>query len=340
MKRWIPVTTMLAVLMLLTAAHLDAAPFYEGKVVRITVGFSPGGGFDLWARLIARHLGRNIPGHPTVIVENITGAGGLIQTNNLFKATKPDGLTIGHINGGLILSQMLGQPGYDFDSQKFIYLGAANKENNVFVFGKKSGVTSADKWQTSSVPVKVGGLVTGNFIDNCDRVVKAVLDFPTQVITGYKGTADILIAAESGELAGGPASWDGVKTNRKRAIEAGDMFVVLQCVSKPLKEIPNVPKTIDFVKKQEQKKYVQIVIHDANDYSRPFAVPPGTPKDRVEILRNAFQQTMKDKEFLSEIDKMQLTLDPTTGEELTAAVAGSSKLDQDTLAKLRDILFK
>jgi tripartite-type tricarboxylate transporter receptor subunit TctC len=340
MKRWVPVTIMLAVLMLFTAANLDAAQFYEGKVVRITVGFSPGGGFDLWARLIARHLGRNIPGHPTVIVENITGAGGLIQTNNLFKATKPDGLTIGHINGGLILSQMLGQPGYDFDSQKFIYIGAANKENNVFVFGKKSGVTSVDKWQTSPVPIKVGGLVTGNFIDNCDRVMKAVIGFPTQVITGYKGTADILIATESGELAGGPASWDGVKTNRKRAIEAGDMFVVLQCVSKPLKEIPNVPKTIDFAKTQEQKKYVQIVIHDANDYSRPFAVPPGTREDRVEILRNAFQQTMKDKEFLAEIDKMQLTLDPTTGEELTAAVAGSSKLDQDTLVKLRDILFK
>ena len=341
MKRWISVITVAGVLMLFAAANnLCAASFYEGKVVRVTVGFSAGGGFDLWARLIARHLGKNIPGHPTVIVENMTGAGGLIQTNNLFKATKPDGLTIGHINGGLILSQMLGQPGYDFNSQKFIYIGAANKENTVFVFGKKSGVTSVDKWQTSPVPVKVGGLVTGNFIDNCDRVMKTVLGFPTQIITGYKGTADILIATESGELAGGAASWDGVKTNRRRAIEAGDMFIVIQCVPKPLKEIPNVPKTIDFAKTQEQKKFVQILIHDANDYSRPFAVPPGTPRDRVEILRDAFRQTMKDQEFLAEIDKMQLTLDPTTGEELTAAVAGSSKLDQDTLAKLRDILFK
>jgi len=340
MKRWIPAISVVAVLILFTAGGLYAAPFYEGKVVRVTVGFSPGGGFDLWARVVARHLGRNIPGKPTVIVENVTGAGGLIQINNLFKATKPDGLTIGHINGGLILSQMLGQPGYDFDSQKFIYLGAANKENNVFVFGKKSGVTSADKWRSSSVPVKLGGLVTGNFIDNCDRVMKAVIGFPTQVITGYKGTADILIAADSGELAGGAASWDGVKTNRRRAIEDGDMFIVLQCVSKPLREIPNVPKVIDFAKTQEQKKFVQILIHDANDYSRPFAVPPGTPKDRVETLRNAFQETMKDKEFLAEIEKMQLTLDPATGQDLTTAVAGSSKLDQETMAKLRDILFK
>jgi tripartite-type tricarboxylate transporter receptor subunit TctC len=340
MKRMLCVATVIIGLSIIANDSFAAAPFYQGKTVRVTVGFSAGGGFDLWARVVARHIGKNIPGNPTVIVENVTGAGGLIQTNQLFKGTKPDGLTIGHINGGLILGQMLGQPGYDFDSQKFIYIGAANKENNVFAFSKRSGITSADKWQTSPTPVKVGGLVPGNFIDNCDRIMKDVLGFPTQIITGYKGTADILIASESGELAGGPASWDNVKTNRKRQIESGDTLVVLQCVTKPLKELPNVPKMIDFAKTDEQKKFVQIVVHYANDYSRPFAVPPGTPKDRVDILRKAYVDTMKDKEFLAEIDKMQLTLDPTTGEQLTTAVADSAKLDQATKVKLKEILFK
>jgi tripartite-type tricarboxylate transporter receptor subunit TctC len=340
MKRMLCVATVIIGLLAIANDSFAAAPFYQGKTVRVTVGFSAGGGFDLWARVVARHIGKNIPGNPTVIVENVTGAGGLIQTNQLFKGTKPDGLTIGHINGGLILGQMLGQPGYDFDSQKFIYIGAANKENNVFAFSKRSGITSADKWQTSPTPVKVGGLVPGNFIDNCDRIMKDVLGFPTQIITGYKGTADILIASESGELAGGPASWDNVKTNRKRQIESGDTLVVLQCVTKPLKELPNVPKMIDFAKTDEQKKFVQIVVHYANDYSRPFAVPPGTPKDRVDILRKAYVDTMKDKEFLAEIDKMQLTLDPTTGEQLTTAVADSAKLDQATKVKLKEILFK
>jgi tripartite-type tricarboxylate transporter receptor subunit TctC len=340
MKRWLSVISVFVVLVLFAAGNLCAASFYEGKVVRVTVGFSPGGGFDMWARLVARHLGRNIPGNPTVIVENMTGAGGLIQTNNLFSATKPDGLTIGHINGGLMLSQMLGQPGYAFDSQKFIYLGAANKENTVFIFGKKSGITSAEKWRTSPTPVKVGGLVPGNFIDNCARVAKDVLGLPTQIISGYKGTANILIAVESGELAGGAASWDSVKISRKAALETGDMMVTLLCVPKAFKDLPKVSKMVDFAKTEEQKKYVQIIIHDANDYSRPFAVPPGTPTDRVDILRKAFQDTMKDKEFLAEIDKMKLTLEPTTGQELTAAVAGAAKLDQSTLAKLKDILFK
>src|SRR5512136_3269841 len=125
MKRSFFVMAVFTAVLLFAATNLCAAPFYEGKTLRVTVGFSAGGGFDLWARVVARHLGKHIPGNPTVIVENVTGAGGLIQTNQLFKATKPDGLTLGHVNGGLILGQMMGQPGYDFDSTKFIYIGAA-----------------------------------------------------------------------------------------------------------------------------------------------------------------------------------------------------------------------
>lgn len=294
----------------------------------------------MWARAVGRHIGRHIPGSPTVIVENITGAGGLIQTNNLFKATKPDGLTIGHVNGGLILGQILGQPGYDFDSQKFIYIGAANKENTVFCLSTKSGITSIEKWQSAAVPVKLGGLVPGNFVDNVERTVKDVLGFPTQIISGYKGTADIRIAAESGELAGGAAPWDTVKTTWKRAIDSGDMKVVLQCVPKALKDLQDVPKMIDLAKTDEQKNLVKVIVHYANDYSRPFAVPPGTPKDRAELLRKAFQETMKDQEFIAEIEKMQMTLDPMNGDDLAAAVAGSANVDQAMRARLKDILFK
>jgi tripartite-type tricarboxylate transporter receptor subunit TctC len=340
MKRVLAILIVLACFLLFASMGITAPEFYEGKTVRLSVGFSAGGGFDLWARVVSRHLGKHIPGNPTVVVENITGAGGLIQMNQLFKATKPDGLTIGHINGGLILSQMMGQPGYDFDSTKFIYIGAANKENAIFVFSKKSGITSAEKWRASPTPVKIGGLVPGNFVDNMDRVAKEVLGFPTQIVTGYKGTADILIAMDSGELAGGPPSWDGVKTSRKNALETGDVVVVLQGTAKPLKELPKVPRLIEYAKTEEQKKLVEVAVHNANDYSRAFALPPGTPKDRVDILRKAFQDTMTDKEFLAEIEKMQLTLDPMSANDLTAAVANSAKLDPVMKAKLKEILFK
>ena len=340
MKKTVVAAAIFAFLVTFTQTDLFAAPFFQGKTVRVTVGASPGGAFDLWARVVARHLGKHIPGTPLVMVENIPGAGHLIMTNQFAKATKADGLTIAHLNGGLILAQMLGQPGYDFDPQKFVYIGATNKENDVFFFSKRSGITSIDKWQNSSTPVKLGGLVPGNSIDNMIRLAKEVLGFPTQIITGYKGTADTLIATDSGELAGGPASWDTVKANRRKALETGDVVITLQCVSKPMRELAKVPTMIQFAKTDEQKKLIEIVAHAYNDYSRPFAVPAGTPKDRVDMLRKAFQETIKDKEFLAEVEKMQFTLDPTSAEDLTTAVANSTKVDPAMKTRLKEILFK
>jgi tripartite-type tricarboxylate transporter receptor subunit TctC len=339
MRRLVIFLTVAVISSFIPTISVAAASFFEGKTIRVTVGASAGGGYDLWARTVGRHIGKYIPGNPVVIVENVTGAGGLIMANQLFKGTKPDGLTIGHVNGGLILSQMLGQPGYDFDPQKFIYIGAVNKENAVLVFGKKSGISSADKWRSAPSAAKLGGLVPGNMADNISRMGN-VLAFPTQIVTGYKGTADILIAIESGELAGGPASWDSMKVNRKRQMDSGDMFVVVQAAAKPLKGIPNVPTIFSLAKTEEQKKTIQLVINDANEYSRPFALPPGTPKERVGILRKAFHDMQGDKEFLAEVDRMQMTLDPTTADEMAAGVARFAGVDQTMKAKLKEILFK
>lgn len=340
MKRLFSLSTLIVGLVFCASWDIAAAPFYEGKTIRITVGGSAGGSFDLWARIVARHIGKHIPGNPTVIVDNIPGAGGLVQTNQLFKSTKADGLTMGQINGGLIFSQALGQPGYDFDSQQFIYIGAPTKDNAVFTFSKNSGISSVDKWRASSVPVKIGGLVPGNSIDNASRMMKYVLGFPTQVITGYKGTPNVFMAMESGELAGGLASWDNVKVNKKKQIETGDMIVVLQCVAKPFKDLPNIPRMIDLANTEEQKRLVELVIHEANDISRPFVLPPGTPKERVEVLRKAFDATVEDKELTAEVEKIKWTLDPLSGERMHAAVARLGNIDQATKTKLKDVLFK
>jgi tripartite-type tricarboxylate transporter receptor subunit TctC len=231
-------------------------------------------------------------------------------------------------------------PGYNFDPNKFIYIGAANKENSVLVFSKRSGFTSVDKWRNSPVPAKLGGLVPGNNMDNTTRVIKDVLGFPTQLVTGYKGTADVMIAMDNGELAGGDVSWDSVKTGRKSQLASGESIVLMQAVSKPLKDLPNVPRVIDFAKTEEQKKLVEIVIHLENEFSRTFVVPPGTPKDRVEILRKAFQETTRDPELIAEVNKMGLTLEPTSAEDLTSSVAKIGNVDAATKAKLKDMLLK
>ncbi len=339
MKRFLSVITISLCLLLFASADLCLAQFYKGKTLRITVGYSAGGGYDLWARLVGRHIGEHIAGNPSVVVENITGAGGLIQINNLYKATKPDGLTIGHITGSLLLSQMFGQPGYDFDAQKFVYIGAATKENSVFFFDRRSGIVSAEKWRTSPSPVKVGGVAPGIWPDNLDRVMKGVLGFPTHVVSGYKGVTDVLVAMDSGELAGGNGSWNNVKTTRKRQIEEGSTVIVLQCVTKPLEQLPNVPRMIDLAKTEEQKRMIDVIVQKANDYSMPFVGPPGISAERVKILREAFAETMKDKEFLAEVEKMKLNLEPATGEALTSAAMGVTRLDAASMSKLKEILF-
>jgi tripartite-type tricarboxylate transporter receptor subunit TctC len=137
---------------------LAVAPYYEGKTIRIIVGFSAGGGFDLYARVIARHMGKHIPGNPTIIVENMTGAGSLISANYVYKVAKPDGLTIGNFNGGLFLNQVMEQPGIEFDARKFEYIGAAVTEECAYAFTKASGITSIEKWMASKTPVKMGGV--------------------------------------------------------------------------------------------------------------------------------------------------------------------------------------
>jgi tripartite-type tricarboxylate transporter receptor subunit TctC len=338
MRRIFLIFAVVSVLFVFASGELIAAPFYEGKVIRMTVGTTPGGGFDAWARIVSRHLGNHIPGKPSIVVENVPGAGGLIQIKNLYSATKPDGLTIGHILGGFILGQYLGQPGYDFDGEKFNFIGTSYKDNVVLVLSKKSGITSAEKLRASPVPIKVGGLSRGNSSENALRMAKYI-GFPLQIVSGYKGTTEIRLAMESGEVAGGPPGWDSAKTSWIKS-DADDAFVALQFVPKPLKELPKVPRLIEFAKTDEQKKIVEVGVHAVNEFARPFVCPPGVPKERVAMLRKAFDDMVKDPEFLADAARMKVTVDPATGDELAAEVAAVAKSDRAILGKIKTIFFE
>ncbi len=314
--------------------------FYEGKVIRIIVGYSAGGGFDANARTIARHMGKYIPGNPTLIVENMPGAGSQISANHLYKVAKPDGLTIGHFTGGnLFFNQIMGQTGVEFDIKRFEYIGATVIQQSVCVFTKRSGITSIDKWMASKVPLKMGGMAPGNDIDNAIRMLKAVVGLPIHLVSGYKGTADIRLAAESGELYGGVWDWKGMKMAWRNALEVGDVVVVLQLVPKPLPDLPMVPLAINLCKNEEGRQLIDVGIHSFGVFNWPFALPPGTPKERVEILRKAFQETLRDKEFLAEREKAKMGLDPVTGEEIEKAIERIFKLDPAALDKLKKIFF-
>jgi len=328
-----------AVLASAGADFARAQSFYEGKTVRINVGFAAGGGYDTYARLISRHLGKHIPGNPTLIVDNMPGAGSLIAANQLFKVAKPDGLTLAHFNGVLFLGQVLGQPGIEFDSRRFELIGAAVKEDVACAMTKASGITSLEKWMAATTPVKLGGVAPGAAPDNTARILKAALGLPIQLVSGYRGTAEIRLAAEGGEVAGACWAWDSMKATWRQALDAGDAVPVLQVVAKKFPDLPNVPLAITLAKTDEARQLIQVGIQYAGAFARPFALPPGTPRERVQVMRRAFQETLKDRALVAEAEKTKLTLDPVTGEELEKMVADVFTLDPTLAAKLKAILY-
>ena len=328
------------VLVLAGSSPLEAQSFFAGKTVRIVVGLAPGGGFDTYARLVARHLGKHIPGNPTVIVENMTGAGGLISANHLYRVAKPDGLSLAHVPGTLLLGQVLGQPGIEFDARKFEYIGATMKEEVVCALTKASGLTSIEQLMAAKTPVKIGAVAPGAPTDNTPRILKAALGLPIQVVTGYKGTAEIRLAAESGEVAGACWAWESMRATWRKSLDAGEAIPILQVTPKPLPDLARVPLAISLAKTDEARRLIQIGIQDGSAYSRPFMAPPGTPKDRVQILRKAFQETLVDKALLAEAEKARMMLDPVSGEELEKLIADLFTLDPSFVEKLKTVVYR
>jgi len=326
---------------MMSASNASAAEeFFKGKSIRIVVGFSAGGGFDTYARAISRHITKHIPGNPNVVVENMTGAGSLIAANHVYKVARPDGLTIGHFIGGLFLGQVLGQAGVEFDARKFEFIGAPISDHVVCALTKASGITSVDKWMASKTPVKLGGLAPGTSTpDNATRILKASLGLPIQLVTGYKGTADVRLAADSGELGGGCWGWDSISVTWRKALDTGDAVVVLQANRRNHPDLPNVPQAIKLAKTEDARKMIEIGIHGDSDIVRPYALPPGTPKDRVQILRKAFEATLKDAEFVADAKKARLNIDPIPPEEIEKDIAGLFKLDPTLITKLKDVLY-
>ena len=318
--------------------HSSTHDVFKGKTIRVLIGASPGGSFDAFSRTIARHIGKYIAGHPTVVPENMTGAGGLVLANHLFKVAKPDGLTLANFNGGLLLGQILGRPGIEFDGRKFEYVGAPTKLDSVCAFAKASDITSVERWMTSKRPVKMGGTAPGSNTADTPKILAAVLGLPTQVITGYKGFADIRLAVEAGELAGACGGWDGIKLLWSKAIESGDIVVVVQARPTPFPELPDVPSVIGLAKTEEARALIQFGVHDPAVIQLLYALPPGTPADRVKALRRAFADTMKDPQFVTEAKKSNLTVDPTEGQRLAKTIDGLFNLNPAIVTRLKEIL--
>jgi tripartite-type tricarboxylate transporter receptor subunit TctC len=264
----------------------------------------------------------------------------LIAANHAYNVAKPDGLTMVNFIGGLLLGQLVGQPGIQFDAKKFEWLGVPSKDKVVCAFAKASGITSVEKWMAAKTPVKLGGVGRGTAPDDAAKFLKAALGLPIQLVTGYKGTPQIRLAAESGEVAGGCWQWESIKVTWRKALDAGEVSVVLQVTAQPLPELPTVPLAIQFAKTQEARTLIEMGIQNPAAITRLYALPPGTPKERVQMLRKAFLAALKDPELLAEAKQAKLEIDPIGGEELEGIVAQFFQVDPAVAATLKGVYLQ
>jgi tripartite-type tricarboxylate transporter receptor subunit TctC len=337
-RRSLSALNLFLILTVLIAPAWAQEDFYRGKTIRLIVGLAPGGGFDAYSRVIARHIGKHIPGNPTTIVDNMPGAASLLAANYIYKAAKPDGLTIGNFVGGLSFQQMLGLPGVEFDAPKFEFLGVPAQDNFMIGVAKSTGITSVEQWKASGTVIKIGGVAPGGGTDDIPKVLKATLGLPLQLVSGYKGTGPVRLAFNAGEVQGACNSLESFKATWRSEMDKGEVVLLVQANLKPHPEVPNVPWAVDLAKSDDAKKMILTSARVNGVLNRFYALPPGTPKNRVNLLRKAFMDTMKDSEFLADTQKAKLDLDPIEGAELEKQVKEVFKLEPALVAKMKEIL--
>lgn len=318
--------------------HANSHEFYRNKTVRLVVGYAPGGGYDFYARTVARYIGKYIPGNPSFVVDNMPGAGSLASANHLYRIAKADGLTVGHFSGSLFPLQAMGQKEINFNSLRFEYVGAVAKVEIACGFPKAGGIDSVEKWLAAKTPPRLGGTAPGTGGHDTTRLLAATIGVPAQLVLGYKSTGDMRLAIERGELTGLCTGWESFRSLWRKQIESGEFSIVLQALAKPHADLPKVPLAISYAKNDEARQLLQVGAHDVAAIARPFVMPPLTPKDRVAVLRQAFTATMSDPGFLADAERANLDIAPLTGEELEKTVHGILKTPQPLLTKLKQII--
>ncbi|MDE0341590.1 MAG: hypothetical protein OXK82_00195 [Deltaproteobacteria bacterium] len=310
---------------LLAAPETSAEDFYKGKTFRFIVGFSPGGGYDTYTRLIARYFGRYVPGNPTTLVQNMTGAGSLISANYIGRRAKPDGLTGAVFNNSLIVQSALGDKkagAVPFDKMEWV--GAPSRGEIVCMMMAFSGKTTWNDVINSKEPIKIGATRAGSTGHDIPAILNKAMGTKLKIITGYRGTATIRLALEGREIDGFCSQWESMRVTARSMLDAeGDQKLVpfvIDSHSYPDPEIQKIPLFKDVLNEEGLKLYNSWAFQMA--FQRMLALPPGTPKDRLEILQKAYEKTLKDPKLLAEAKKAKLVVTYVPGPEVKKLVAG------------------
>ena len=301
-----------------TAHAQTPAEFYKGKTVDVYIGTSVGGGYDAYARMLSRHMGRYVPGNPVLVPKNMEGGGGMRLANFLYNAAPKDGSVFATFNRGTGFDPLLGNKSAQFEATKFTWIGSTNNEVSVCVAWHTVGVSRYDDLLTKELVVGASGPAADTY--QFPKIANGVLGTRFKIVTGYPGGNDIDLAMERGEVHGRCGwSWTSVKATHPTWLPQQKINILFQMGLSKHPDLPNVPLIMDLAKTDEERAIFK-VIFGRQVMAWPFAAPPGVPKDRVDVLRRAFMDTMKDKDFLAEAAKGNFEIRPVAGEDIQKLV--------------------
>jgi tripartite-type tricarboxylate transporter receptor subunit TctC len=325
---------LLAALFAALPAHAQTAEdFYRGKTVRFVVGSNTGGSYDTYSRLLATHMGRHIPGNPTVVVENMPGASGTKSAQYIGQIAPKDGTVIGMFNQSMPQRQMLEPDQVRFDLAKFSWLGAMNTSTTVFITWHASGIKTLEDAKKKEVMMGALSASGGNSV--YPLLINAFLHTKFKVVLGYEGGNTIQLAMERGEVDGRAAVvWSGLKAGWPQWIAEKKVNVLLQTGLTKEKDLPDVPLLLDLAQNDEEKAIFRFVSSDSA-MGFPVTAPPGIPADRLAALQKAFMDTVKDPEFLKIAAERKLEIEPSTGDDVKKVVADLISTPKDTIAKIK-----
>jgi tripartite-type tricarboxylate transporter receptor subunit TctC len=318
-------------------AHADpTADFYRGKTVALIIGYSAGGGYDTYGRVVARHLGKHLPGNPAVIPQNMPGAGSLRSANYLYNVAPKDGTAIAHFSRGLAMEPLIGTSATQFDARKFSWLGSGTDEVSICLTWHTSRIKTWNDMLTNLATV--GGEGSGSDPDIFSAMIKNAFGAKLKLVSGYPGTAEVALAIERGEVDGRCGwSWSSLKLLKPDWIADKKVNLITQLALKKSPELPNVPLIFEFATTDRQRQILRLVL-SRQSMARPFAAPPDLPADRKAALRQAFDRTLADPEFLAEAKQRGLEVNPVTGSEIDRLVGVLYQTPPDAIAETRAII--
>ncbi len=306
--------------------------FYKGKNIDLIIGYPPGGSNDVFARFVARHMGKYIPGSPNFVLRNMPGGGSLLAANHIYAVAPKDGTVLGIVSPTIPLDEKQGNPAVKFDSTKFFWIGRVTTAVNPLMVWHNQPFTSWKDAMTKEITLSATG--AGSTVSVYPTVLNNVLKTKFKLVMGYKGSGESMLAMERGEVAGHSTAWEALKTQHPDWITDKKVRILLQFALTRHPEMADVPTALEAAVTDEQKAILRAVLN-ATEIGKPFFTSPGVPAERVEALRRAFDQMVKDKEFAAEFAKAKVDLIPLSGEGLQKLVGELGKIPPELVAKVK-----